>query len=83
MIANLRNLGKFVDPQILPGERSGTFRDSANGHVLPLYSDIVIYEMEPLVLFSDLRRLVLTAKEPRMAMTGTRKTIFQSREPGT
>ena len=29
MIANLRTLGKFLDPQILPGERSGTFRDSA------------------------------------------------------
>ena len=28
MIANLRILGKFLDPQILPGERSGTFRDS-------------------------------------------------------
>ena len=28
MIANLRTLGKFLDPQILPGERSGTFRDS-------------------------------------------------------
>lgn len=29
MIANLRTLGKFLDPQILPGEKSGTFRDSA------------------------------------------------------
>ena len=28
MIANLRILGKFFDPQILLGKRSGTFRDS-------------------------------------------------------
>ena len=34
MIANLRTLGKFLDPQILPGERSGTFRDSGNGEYM-------------------------------------------------
>ena len=29
MVTNLRVLGKFLDTQILLGERSGTFRDSA------------------------------------------------------
>ena len=34
MIASLCILGKFLDPQILPGERSGTFRDSGGGSVV-------------------------------------------------
>ena len=31
-IANLRTLGKFLDPQILLGERSGTFRYSGQAY---------------------------------------------------
>ena len=41
MIEILRILGKFFDPQILLGERSGTFRDSEGRVVLVDYGCLV------------------------------------------
>ena len=43
MIANLCMLGKFLDPQILLGERSGTFRDSGFAAFLLLYLFPFVY----------------------------------------